>query len=135
MALATRSRASTRPVPHFLGAVVQAAAGPDHVTVQNLTVQTSNLVTACDAGADRLRGILFDGVSGTIENNIVKDIEQGATGDGCQEGNGIDVRNTAGTTPKPNVTISGNAVTDYQKTGIIVTLSDGVDDHEQHRDW
>ncbi len=109
---------------HFLGAVIQAQSGSSAITVESLKVQTLNLVTACDAGADRLRGILFDGVSGSITNNTVKDLEQGATGQsGCQEGNGIDVRNTAGSTPKPNVTISGNTVTDYQKTGIIATLS------------
>ena len=45
----------------------------------------------------------------SILNNTVKDIEQGTSGigglSGCQEGNGIDVRNTAGSTPKPNVVI------------------------------
>jgi hypothetical protein len=92
--------------------------------VVRLTLTTSNLTDACDAGADRLRGILFDGASGTIHNNTVTDLEQGPTGQsGCQEGNAIDVRNTAGITPKPNVTISNNVVTDYQKTGIIATLS------------
>ena len=66
--------------------------------MKNLTVTVSNLTDACDAGNDRLRGILFDGVSGSIMNNTVKDIEQGTSGigglSGCQEGNGIDVRNT-----------------------------------------
>jgi hypothetical protein len=109
---------------HFKGAVVEAEAGPDTITVQNLTVKTQNLVDACDAGDDRLRGILFEGVSGAITDNTVTDLEQGPTGQsGCQEGNAIDVRNTAGVTPRPNVTISGNDVSDYQKTGIIATLS------------
>jgi parallel beta-helix repeat protein len=72
----------------------------------------------CDAGADRLRGILFDGASGSITNNNVTSLEQGPTGEsGCQEGNAIDVR-TSGT-----VTISGNTVSDYQKTGILATGS------------
>ena len=112
---------------HFLGAVLQVAAGSNSTTVKNLTVTVSNLTDACDAGNDRLRGILFDGVSGSILNNTVKDLEQGTSGigglSGCQEGNGIDVRNTAGLTPKPNVVIDHNVVTDYQKTGIIATLS------------
>jgi hypothetical protein len=112
---------------HFLGAVIQAQPGSKPVTVQNLTVTVSDLTDACDAGNDRLRGILFDGVSGSILNNTVKDLEQGTSGigglSGCQEGNGIDVRNTAGSTPKPKVTIDNNVVTDYQKTGIIATLS------------
>jgi hypothetical protein len=109
---------------HFLGAVIQAQAGSGATTVKNLTVTVSNLTDACDAGNDRLRGILFDGVSGSITNNTVKDLEQGTGGlSGCQEGNGIDVRNTAGSAPKPSVTIDHNTVTDYQKTGIIATLS------------
>jgi hypothetical protein len=79
---------------------------------------------ACDDGNNRLRGILYDGVPGSITGNTVNDLEQGVNGEsGCQEGNGIDVRNTAGLTPKPKVTIDNNVVTDYQKTGIIATLS------------
>ena len=113
---------------HFLGAVVQAEAGTHAITVKNLTVTVSNLTDACDDGANRLRGILFDGVSGTIKNNAVTDLEQGATGEsGCQEGNGIEVRNApfapdaAG--PRTNVTMTGNTVTDYQKGGIVANGS------------
>jgi hypothetical protein len=123
---ATHSITGVDPVGnHFLGAVVQAQAGLKPITVKNLTVQTSNLATSCDAGDARLRGILFDGVSGAIQNNVVKDIEQGATGDGCQEGNAIEVRNAPFTTagPDKSVTISGNSVTEYQKTGILVNGS------------
>lgn len=39
----------------------------------------------------RLRGILFDGAAGSITHNTVTNINQGASG--CQEGNGIEVRN------------------------------------------
>ena len=106
---------------HFLGAVVQAAPGAAPVTVQNLTVTVSNLTDACDAGANRLRGILFDGVGGSIINNHVTDIEQGTTGQsGCQEGNAIEARYfPTASSPRFNVTITGNTVTDYQKTGIV----------------
>jgi hypothetical protein len=111
---------------HFLGAVVQAQAGSALITVKNLTVTVSNLVDLCDGGNDRLRGILFDAVGGTITNNTVTDIEQGANGEsGCQEGNAIEARNapfTGGGVNK-NVTISGNEVTDYQKTGIVANGS------------
>jgi parallel beta-helix repeat protein len=101
---------------HFLGAILQNAGTT--ANVENLTFTTSNLADACDAGADRLRGILFDGASGSITNNHVTNIEQGTNGEsGCQEGNGIDVRNSG------NVAISGNIVSDYQKTGIIATES------------
>ena len=104
---------------HFRGAVIQAS-GPARTNVTGLTVSASNLTDACDAGPAGLRGILFDGVGGTISNNIVTDIEQGANGgSGCQEGNGIEVRNTAGVA-MPSLTISGNTVNDYQKTGILV---------------
>ncbi|HKZ76220.1 MAG TPA: right-handed parallel beta-helix repeat-containing protein, partial [Actinomycetota bacterium] len=87
-----------------------------HVT--NLTVTTMDLADVCDAGTDRLRGILFDGASGSIMNSVVTDINQGASG--CQEGNGIEVRNEPFDTTGPDVavTISGNTVTVYQKNGI-----------------
>jgi Right handed beta helix region len=111
---------------HFKGAVVQAQAGSNPITVTNLTVQTSNLATVCDGGADRLRGILFDAVPGTITNNVVTNIEQGATGDGCQEGNAIEARNEpfdkSGTDDKV-VTITNNVMTEYQKSGIVTNGS------------
>jgi len=104
---------------NFRGAVIQAS-GPAPTKVTGLTVSASNLADACDAGPAGLRGILFDGVGGIISNNIVTDIEQGANGgSGCQEGNGIEVRNTVGV-PMPRLTISSNTVIDYQKTGILV---------------
>jgi hypothetical protein len=89
-------------------------------------VTVSGLTDVCDGGVDRLRGILFDGVGGVITNNHVTDIEQGASGQsGCQEGNAIEARNApfdkTGTDLK--VTISGNVVTDYQKTGIVANGS------------
>jgi hypothetical protein len=111
---------------HFLGAVLQADAGGGPMTVKNLTVTVSNLADACDDGADRLRGILFDSVAGTIKDNTVTDVEQGAGGQsGCQEGNAIEVRNapfSKGGSDKL-VTISGNVTTDYQKTGIVANGS------------
>ena len=103
---------------HFLGAVVASTGTEAHV--QNLRITTSGLADVCDAGADRLRGILFDGASGSITGNVVTNINQGASG--CQEGNGIEVRNAPfdGTHPDPKqVTIEDNAVTGYQKTGIL----------------
>jgi hypothetical protein len=102
---------------HFRGAVIQAQAGTHGITIQNLTVTASNLADVCDAGNDRLDGILFDGVGGFVTHNTVTGIKQG-TGSGCQEGDGINVQNTAISTPKPGVTVTGNTVSDYQKTGI-----------------
>ncbi|MBI2776634.1 MAG: right-handed parallel beta-helix repeat-containing protein [Chloroflexi bacterium] len=109
---------------HFLGAVVQAEAGTASITVRNLTVTVSGLADVCDADADRLRGILFDAVPGAITNNTVTGIRQGTTS-GCQEGNAIDVRKapfgTGGS--DATVTISGNTITGYQKTGIVASGS------------
>lgn len=106
------------PGGHFVGAVVKNAGSTAHV--RDLQVTTSGLANVCDAGDDRLRGILFDGASGTIQDNAVTGIHQGASG--CQEGNGIEVRNAPfdGTHPATkSVTIADNLVTGYQKTGIL----------------
>ena len=103
---------------HFLGAVVANAGTTAHV--KNLTVTASGLINACDVGADRLRGIMFNGASGSITDNTVLNINQGVSG--CQEGNGIEVRNAPFDGTHPNtiyVEISDNTVTNYQKTGIL----------------
>ncbi len=105
------------PAGHFVGGVVENAGAVAHV--MNLTVTASGLADVCDAGDDRLRGIMFDGASGSIMNNTVTGINQGFSG--CQEGNGIEVRNAPFDGTHPNtqkVVISGNSVLDYQKNGI-----------------
>jgi hypothetical protein len=106
---------------HFVGAVIRNLGTSANVT--NLHVTASNLTNTCDAGADRLRGILFEGASGSITNNTVTGVRQGLSG--CQEGNAIEVRNTplseSGSVevgPDVTVTISGNTVSNYQKNGI-----------------
>jgi predicted extracellular nuclease len=106
---------------HFLGAVVANAGVVAHVT--DLTVTVDGLADVCDDGANRLRGILFDGAAGSITNSHAVDINQGPSG--CQEGNGIEVRNAPFDTSGPDlaVTISGNVVTGYQKTGILANGS------------
>ncbi len=92
--------------------------------MRNLTVTASSLNDVCDGGDDRLRGILLDGASGSILNNHVLGINQGASG--CQEGNAIEVRNApfddTGVVDT-TVLISGNEVRDYQKGGIIANGS------------
>lgn len=103
---------------HFRGAVVKN--GGASANVKNLTVTVSGLADVCDAGDDRLRGILFEGASGNITNSKALNINQGASG--CQEGNGIEVRNAPfdGTHPATKVVkIKNNVVSNYQKTGII----------------
>jgi hypothetical protein len=99
---------------HFRGAVVKNGGSTAHV--HNLAIDTSNLQNACDAGGDRLRGIMFDGASGSITHNAVTNINQGASG--CQEGNAIEVRscNGAGTSV---VEVTHNQMSNWQKTGIV----------------
>ncbi len=63
---------------------------------------------------------MFDGASGSITDNSVTGINQGASG--CQEGNAIEVRNAPFDGTHPNtqtVTIRGNTIADFQKTGIL----------------
>ena len=103
---------------HFTGAVVMNAGTA--ANVMNLTVTASGLANVCDAGADRLRGIMFEGASGVISKSTVTGINQGPSG--CQEGNAIEVRNAPFDGTHPNtvtVELSHNVVSDYQKTGIV----------------
>ena len=106
---------------HFLGAVVKNEGSTAYV--KNLTVTASGLADVCDGAGppdNRLRGILFDGASGSITHNTVTGINQGASG--CQEGNAIEVRNAPfdGTHPGTiTVEIAHNKLSDWQKTGIV----------------
>lgn len=100
---------------HFVGGVVQNGGANANVT--NLKVTVSGLIDACDAGADRLRGILFDGASGSITGNEVFNINQGASG--CQEGNAIEVRNFGSSPATVRALIDDNQISNYQKTGIV----------------
>ena len=102
----------------FVGGVIENAGTTAHV--KNLKITTDSLANSCKAGPERLRGIFFDGASGTITKNEVMNINKGASG--CQEGNAIEVRNAPfdGTHPDTQtVTISKNKLTNWQKTGIV----------------
>jgi hypothetical protein len=103
---------------HFLGAVVQNAGSS--ASVRNLHITAAHLATACDAFPNSLAGIRLDGAAGTVTNNVVTGLQQGSTGDGCQEGDAIEVRNTAAS-GIPSVTVTQNIVSAYQKTGVLVT--------------
>jgi len=103
---------------HFRGAVVKNAGANAHV--KNLVITTDNLQNACDAGDDRLRGILLEGAAGSITHVTVHNLNQGASG--CQEGNAIEVRNAPFDGTHPNtqtVEIAHNTLTMWQKTGIV----------------
>ncbi|MBN9681625.1 MULTISPECIES: right-handed parallel beta-helix repeat-containing protein [unclassified Corallococcus] len=87
--------------------------------VRFVTVTARNLSDVCDAGGDRLRGILLEDASGTIENTAVEDLNQGSIS-GCQEGFAIDVRNSATVGAPLPVVIRGNRLLGYQKVGVVV---------------
>ena len=114
---------------HFVGGVIQNGGASANVT--NVVVTTGALLNVCDGGANRLRGILLDGASGSITNNTVTDINQGVSG--CQEGNGIEARNLSAPAALA-VVIDQNTVTGYQKTGIVAngklvaTITDNIVD-------
>jgi hypothetical protein len=104
------------PVPGtFLGAVVQN--GGSSASVKNLGV-TASLAGACENYPTGLVGIRLDGAGGSITGNTVTKIQRGEHGNGCQEGNAIEVRNTA-VGAKPVVSVTGNTIADYQKTGVL----------------
>lgn len=116
---------------HFTGAVLRNRGATMHV--RNVVLTADALSETCDAGADALRGVLFDGASGSVADTEVRGLRQGDAS-GCQEGHGIEVRNLAPGTDVRHVDILRNRVTDYQKTGILavgrvdVTVADNVVD-------
>jgi hypothetical protein len=117
---------------HFVGAVLMNGGTTANVT--NITITTDTLLNECDEATPdkRLRGILFQGASGSITSSQVLNIKQGDSG--CQEGNAIEVRNLGHNPDTSSVTIDGNTITGYQKTGIVangnvnVTITDNMVD-------
>jgi hypothetical protein len=116
---------------HFTGGVIQNGGASADVT--NVTITTSALSDTCDIGPNRLRGILFDGASGSITDTRVLNINQGV-GSTCDEGNAIEVRNFGASAATSRVKIEGNMASGYQKGGIIAngnvdaTITDNVVD-------
>ena len=101
----------------FRGAVVQNEG--ETAYVKNLKITASSLAVVCHSGADRLRGIMFQGASGAITNSEVTNLAQANGTSGCQEGNAIEVRNFGDSPATTSVIISGNKLTNYQKTGVL----------------
>ncbi|WP_147443292.1 right-handed parallel beta-helix repeat-containing protein [Corallococcus sp. AB011P] len=101
--------------------------------VRDVTVTARNLSDVCDEGVDRLRGILLEDASSTIENTAVKDLNQGGSS-GCQEGFAIDVRNSAAGATPVTLVIRDSELMGYQKVGVAVqgrvevTMEDNVID-------
>lgn len=116
------------PSGHFVGAVVKNQGTTAHV--KRLGIATSGLANVCDVGNDRLRGIMFEGASGSITHNTIFSLNQ--AGSGCQEGNAIEVRNAPFDGTHPNtmiVEVGHNTISDYQKTGIVANGDVSVDIH------
>ena len=113
---------------NFKGGVVANMGATAHVT--RLKVTASGLANVCQFGADRLRGILFDGASGSITHCDVVGINKGASG--CQEGNAIEVRNAPFDGSHPGtvtVEVAHNDLIDWQKTGIVANGDVSVSVH------
>jgi hypothetical protein len=109
------------PGGHFVGPVIKN--GGSTANVINTMITASNLVDACDGGADRLRGIWFQNASGKISGNVINNLNQGASG--CQEGNSIEASNFEpdGITPAATpveVEVSHNFINGFQKGGIVI---------------
>lgn len=98
----------------FQGGVLRNAGTTAHVVF--VDVRAQGLAVSCKAGNARLRGILFDGASGSIMHSSVIGVHQ--AGSGCQEGNAVEVRNFDGA-PTAVVEIAHNTIDAYQKTGIV----------------
>ncbi len=118
---------------YFKRGVVQNGGATADVT--NVTITTNGLIDPCDEGPNRLRGILFDGASGSITNTHVTNINHvGAGLCGGDEGNAIEVRNFGASAATCRVKIEDNTATGYQKGGIIAngnvdaTITDNVVD-------
>jgi hypothetical protein len=109
------------PSDHFRGAVIQN--GGASASVVDTVIETAGLADFCQSRSDSLAGILFDGASGTISGNTILSVNKnslvGALSS-CQEGNGIEVINFGSAPGRPQVTINGNRILNYQKTGIVV---------------
>jgi hypothetical protein len=104
------------PGGSFRGGVIVARG--ETASVVNTIVGAAGLAGGCLTGAERLRGIYFEGAGGIIRDNVVQGITRGASR--CEEGNGIEVRGRTGGGIPAVVEIAGNAVDQYQKSGILV---------------
>ena len=100
----------------FRGGIVVARGG--FASVINTVVTAAGLADVCHGGAERLRGIYFEGASGIIRDNRIEHVNK--AGSVCQEGNGIEVRNSTNTDVPVTVEISGNIVARYQKSGVVI---------------
>lgn len=74
------------PNDHFRGAVLTTSGAVAHV--KRVTITAFNLADVCDNGDDRLRGIFFNGASGSIRDVRIIGLRQ-TLPTVCPEGSGI----------------------------------------------
>jgi hypothetical protein len=113
---------------NFIGPIVKNQGSIANVI--NLVVTADDLANACKAGDNRLRGIMFQGASGSITKSTVTGVNMGASG--CQEGNAIEISNAPfdGTGSNTQIVeVAHNTVTDYQKSGIVANGDVNVSIH------
>ncbi|WNG42985.1 right-handed parallel beta-helix repeat-containing protein [Archangium minus] len=103
----------------FTGAVIRNRGSTAYV--RGVTVTTSGLKDACEAGAKRLRGILLEGASGEVVDSWVSGLSRGSGTSGCQEGFGIEIRNDDMSRGPFRVEVLRNHVSKYEKIGILAT--------------
>lgn len=106
------------PGGFFTGAVIRNRGAL--ARVHGVTVTADGLKDGCSPGAAMLRGILLEGASGEVVDSEVRGLRKGATS-GCQEGFGIEVRNDDASRGPFRVDVLRNRVSDFQKSGILVT--------------
>lgn len=102
---------------YFRGGIIVNAGRTANVT--NTIISAVRLANVCQEGNDRLRAIHFNGASGVIRGNAILNVNKGASS--CQEGNGIEVRNTDASGPPTMIDIADNLIDGFQKTGIVAS--------------
>jgi parallel beta-helix repeat protein len=101
----------------FSGAVLTNAGVS--ASVIDTSISAPSLANVCRSGAERLRGIYFEGASGVIRGNTVVNVNKGDSS--CPEGNAIEARNASLSGMPVLVEIDHNTVDGYQKSGIVIT--------------
>lgn len=110
-----RITAHDPPEGAFEGAVVRNAGASAHV--RNLKIDAGDLTAVCHPSEPvdtRVRAILLQDADGSLVDNHVLAVNQGASG--CQEASAIEVRASR----EVEVLIRGNHIENFQKGGIVV---------------
>ena len=104
------------PGGFFQGPIVVARGRT--ASIINTRVTAALRSNVCADGEARLLGIYFDGASGEIGSNTVDTIHRVPSS--CEEGNAIEARNRTADGAATTVTIHGNYIDRYQKSGSVI---------------